>query len=442
MKVLLINPPTDLNFSMFVLDDYNKKARSHQVPIWALYLHAYLKDSHDVEILDMAAKNMSISDIKNNIDGFDLIGITCTIAQWLTVKALAHEIKSYSIVPIIVGGVNPSLYPWETLQCRDINYVIQGFGQKPLKELCDRLENNKNVSYIDRLFTKHNCDKETKGEFNFENVDDYPMPDRSVLDINDYVMPFAPENPCTSMVTSFGCPFKCKFCRCKEFGPMILRDTDKIIEEMKHIESIGIRSVLFNDELFTMNIRRIKEICTAIIDNNINLNWSVRSRANLVNKEALELIKEAGAFNIHLGIESGTDRILKEMGKGLTIDTIQKSVETIKSVGLGVTASFMLGYLDESHEEIFETIDFAKSLDLNVSQFFVVQPEPNTELYNDLKLIKNLPEDIYSNFTLDPESVDLKNNIASTFFERIQMDTFLKHAYSQTKNLYGIKSCK
>lgn len=437
MNILLINPPKEKEFALFTLKDYSTKARSNQIPIGLLYLQSYLKDRHNVEVFDMNALELPISAIEDEIDKFqpDLIGITVTIAKWNTVRGLARFVKENCRVPVIAGGVNPSLYPWETLQCNDIDYVISGFGQKPLEILCHRLELEQPVEDIPNVYTNKNCTQDTKGTFEFVNIDEFPMPDRSILPIDDYEMPFFPENPASSMITSMGCPYKCSFCACKNFKPVRLRTVENIIKEMKHVESLGIRSVLFNDELFTMSIGRIHDICSAIIFNDIKLHWGVRSRANLVHKESLELMKEAGCFNIHLGIESGTDRILGEMEKGIDIETIKESVNTIKDVGLSCTASFMIGYPDETHDEIMETIQLAQDLDLNTVQLYITQPEPCTKLYDQVYPDGNL----YSDFTLNPDSVDLTQNIASKIFTKEQLERYLEIGYERTPNLYTVK---
>jgi radical SAM superfamily enzyme YgiQ (UPF0313 family) len=153
-------------------------------------------------------------------------------------------------------------------------------------------------------------------------------------------------------------------------------------------------------------------------------------------------MKQSGCTHIHLGIENGNDRILKSMNKQLDIETIKKSVQAIKDANLRVTASFMIGFPDEREEEILQTIQFSKDLELNSSQFFYVAPEPRTEMYQDLKVIKQLPDDIYSDFTLNPDSVDLKENIASTVFTKKDLEDFVKFAYTQTNNLYRIKESK
>jgi len=442
MKVFLIAPPKDEeDISLFTLNDYSSKARSNQHPLGLLYLYSYLKPFHEVKIFDMNALELPISAIKDELEIFkpDLVGITQVIGKVVTVRKLAQEIKKYSSAKICLGGQNASLYPWENLQYPYFDFVISGFGQVPLKELCDALENNLDTDNINRVYTKNNCKKKIQGTFEFVNVDDFPIPDRGILPIENYQMPFAPENPCTSMITSLGCPFHCGFCASRNYKPVTLRSPENIVAEMKHIESLGIRSIMFQDELFTMNVNRIKSICSLIIKENVKLHWSVRSRANLVNMEALTLMKDAGAFNVHLGIESGTNRILGEMNKKLDIDLIEMSVNAIKNAGLKCTGSFMIGYPDETKTEILATIQFAKKLQLDVSQFYYTAPEPNTPLYCQVKTAKGLSDDIYSDFTLDPDSVDLKNNIASNLFSKEELEGFLKLAYSQTKNLYNLK---
>jgi radical SAM superfamily enzyme YgiQ (UPF0313 family) len=149
-------------------------------------------------------------------------------------------------------------------------------------------------------------------------------------------------------------------------------------------------------------------------------------------------MKKAGCFNIHLGIESGNDRILEKMKKNITVEQIRKAVQTIKSVGLSCSASFMIGYLSETREEILNTIEFAVELELNNCQFYITQPEPGTELYREL----GIEGDIYRRFTSDPTSVDLRNNLATDKFSREELVEFVRLAYTKTNNLYKIKETK
>lgn len=445
MKILLIAPPKEKEIAITVLEDYNSKARSNFPPLGLLYLYSFLSTKHNVSIVDMNGLEMTISDIVSIIKEHkpDLVGISCVINKWLAVVDMAKLIKQTDKnIHIAVGGPNPSIYPYETLRCREIDYVISGFGQIPFMELCNQLERGGYKGNIKNCYTKDDCSPDTKGNFSYVEIDKFPLPDRTATPINLYNAPFCPENPFTTMVSSLGCPGQCAFCPCKNYKPIQIRKPECVVNEMESIQKLGIRSIMFQDELFTMSAQRVKDICTLLLERNIKLHWTIKSRANYITKDYvnsgyLELMKKAGCFNIHLGIESGTDRILKKMKKGITTAQVIETVKMIKGSGLSCTASFMLGYLDETEEEIHDTINFAINLGLDNCQFFITMPEPLTELYDELKEERKYADNIYSKFTLEREPKILKGNIASQKFSREEMAIFLKEAYSRTKNLYN-----
>jgi radical SAM superfamily enzyme YgiQ (UPF0313 family) len=441
MKILLINPPKEEEITFAVLTDYNTKARNNNPPLGLMYLYSYLLPYHEVYVVDMSAEELKIGDINSIIDNYkpDIIGISCVISKWPTIIKLSAEIKKYNNnIKIVVGGVNPSIYTFETLQCKDIDYVIRGFGQVPLLALCNKLEQDIDIK-IENVFTRENYTENIKGTFVFEDLDKYPLPDRSILPVNNYNMPFAKENPTTSLLGSLGCPFSCHFCQCQTFKPLSIRKPETIINELIEIEKLGIRSVIFQDELFTLSDKRINEVCSLMIKNKIKLNWAVRARANPINEESLAIMKEAGCFNFHLGIESGNDRILLKMKKRITKDEVRESVRRIKNQGMTVSASFMLGYPTETKEEILETIDFAAELNLNICQFYITINSPGTELYKEWQERVGNTKEIFSDFTLNPHEIDLDANIASDIFTREELNDFVKLGFSKTNNLYNMK---
>jgi len=441
MKLLLINPPKDREASFATLDDYTAKARSDQPPLGLMYLYSYLSDKVDVSIVDMNIDN-SVDDIGGLLDLYkpDLVGITCVISKWLTVIELARRIKEYSKdIQVVVGGVNPSLYTYETLQCKDIDYAVRGFGQIPLLALCQQYIRGVVIDTIDNCYTRKNYPSRTPGAFSFEDIDNYPLPDRSVLSPADYTLPYFPENPTTSAMSSFGCPFACHFCQCRTFAPIIVREPEKVVAELKDIQDLGIKSVMFQDELFTMSRNRIKSICSLMISEGISLHWSVRARANPIDPDCLDLMRQAGCFNIHMGIESGNPRILKKMNKKTTPKEIMESIKRIKEAGMLCTASFMLGYPTETKEEILETIDFAAAAGLNSCQFYVTIPSPRTLLYKEWQAATGYEGDYFSKFTESPDAFSLGSIIASDIFSKEEMDSFLELGFSKTRNLYNLK---
>jgi radical SAM superfamily enzyme YgiQ (UPF0313 family) len=442
MKILLVNPPKEKEIAVTVLDDYASKARSNFPPLGLLYLCSFLRTKHDVSVVDMNAEELRISDITALLekDKPDVVGISCVINKWLAVIDLAKLIKQFDRkIHIVVGGPNPSIYPFETLQCLDIDYVICGFGQIPLMRLCNQLEEGAYRNDIEHCFTRANCDSKTKGSFRYISIDDFPLPDRNAVSIGLYHAPFCPENPFTTMVSSLGCPAKCAFCPCKNYKPIQIRKPECVINEMESIWKLGIRSVMFQDELFTMSPQRVQGICKMLLERNVKLHWTVKARANYIKRDYLDIMRAAGCFNIHLGIESGTERILKKMKKGITTSQAIETVRMIKQAGLSCTASFMLGYLDETEEEIHRTINFAIDLGLDNCQFFITMPEPETELYDELEMKGKYAGNIYSRFTLQQNAEILKGHVASERFSKAQMADFLRYAYSKTKNLYKIR---
>ena len=442
MNLLLINPPKEKEVSFAVLKDYNVKARSNQPPLGLMYLYSYLFDKFNVAIEDMNAREEDILDMKKHLDKYkpDIVGITCVISKWETVIELAKQIKEYDeSIQVVVGGVNPSLYTYETLQCPHIDYAVRGFGQIPLLNLCKNFKKGLIQNDIKNCFTKENYKTNMPGFFCFEDIDKYPLPDRKILPIEDYNLPYFPENPSTSMVSSFGCPYTCHFCQCRTFKPLIIRDAENVVKEMEEIQDLGIRSIMFQDELFTMSDARIKSICSLILEKGINLHWSVRARAHPLEQESLNLMKRAGCFNIHMGIESGNERILKKMNKRITVAEIKESINRIKKADILCSASFMLGYPTETREEIMETIDFAASSGLSNCQFYITMPATGTLLYEEWKKFSGYEGDISSKFTLNPKEVNIGDIIASDIFNKEEMNEFLNIGFSKTKNLYRVK---
>jgi anaerobic magnesium-protoporphyrin IX monomethyl ester cyclase len=448
MKILLINPPQEKEVHFAVPDDYDAKARSHNPPLGLMYLYSYLSATHEVSIVDMSAKGMKIADMSKILDIYKphLVGITCVISKWVTVKELAKCVKNHRLSPIVVvGGVNPSLYTYETLQCKDIDFAIRGFGQIPFVKLCDAIWNaprdGSPLPHIENCFTGKDFPLgRVPGSFAFDNLDCFPLPDRSVLPPHDYDMPFVPENPTTSLLSSLGCPHKCAFCQCRTFGPISIRDANNVVSELQVIRSLGIKSVMVQDELFAMSPARIANITLLMLAKNVlDLHWAIRARANPMKLESLELMKRSGCFNIHMGIESGNPRTLQRMNKKTTVEQIKESVKRVKQAGIGCTASFMLGYPGETKEEIMDTINLAEELELKACQFYITIPSPGTQLYREWQDNSGYEGDLFSNFTLDPDHVKLGSYIASDLFCKEQLIEFSDLAYSRTNNLYKIK---
>jgi len=446
MKILLIQPPNQTE-SMTELypEGYAKKARSIMPPLGLLYLASYLKTKHEVIVQDMILNNQGITDIGKMLNEIkpDVVGITSIIGLWPSVLKLLKEIKKIdSSITTIVGGPNATYFPEETLSHKEIDYMIIGNGQLPLMQLCDKLQKKEKGYEIVNCFIQGNEYSNFTVVYNDENnLNNFPLPDRTFTPYMKYTVPFCPENPSTTMITSMGCPHRCEFCTTLR-PPLMLLSTEKIVEEMEEIYNLGIKSILFQDELFTINKKRVNDICEQIISRNIKLHWSMKSRIDSIHPEMPELMKKAGCFNIHFGIESGNDKTLLRMKKGYTQEKIKQTIDLVKQAGLSVSGNFMLAYPGETREDILQTIEFAKNLDLNVSQFSLTIDSPGSGLFEDAIRCGRRTHNYLSEYIRhpDPDNSGLPTSLfsASDKFSQEELHYFLELAYASTKTLFDV----
>jgi radical SAM superfamily enzyme YgiQ (UPF0313 family) len=163
----------------------------------------------------------------------------------------------------------------------------------------------------------------------------------------------------------------------------------RIIEEMEElIDKYGAKEIIFRDDTFTVNKKLIADLCNEMLRRGINkkISWMCMTRVNLVDEKLLRLMKKAGCWSIHFGVESGTQRLLDLIQKGITIAQIRTAFRLTRKVGIQTKAFFMLGLPTETVEESLATIRFAREIDPDGVQFTITVPYPGTKLY---ELAKN-----------------------------------------------------
>lgn len=438
MKVLLIQPPHDKAIPLGCKRNYSEEARSPLPPLGLLYLAGHLKKNHDVKVLDMALPNRYFEQMLSMIDIFqpDLVGVPVLIGLWPTVIKILNLVKEeYPFIRTVVGGPNATQYSEETLSFKNIDFLITGLGQLPLMELCNQLEKGQSGEGIENCYVQWKKYDSYRTVYSHK-LDEFDFPDREATPFKEYYVGFCPENPTTTMITSMGCPFKCAFCDVHN-QHLEIRGAEKVVDEIEAIQRLGIKSILFNDELFTLIPNRVREICEGLIERKIKIHWSVKSRIDCIQSWMPVLMEEAGCFNVHFGIESGNDKTLKRMKKGYNTEEIVDAVLMIKASGLSCTGNFMLGYPGEDEKDILNTIAFAKFLNLDLSQFSITLDLPKTELFNEAVACGRRHGDPWSEFTRNPQRTDLVE-IFSSELPQEKLFELLDEAHSKTRTLYNI----
>lgn len=436
MKVLLIQPPYNNAIPFACKRNYSEEARSPLPPLGLLYLAGHLKKNHDVKVLDMALPGQDkLESILANFQP-DLVGIPSLINLWPTVIDILNLVKRlHPQIRTVVGGPNATQYPEETLSCENIDFLITGLGQFPLMELCNQLEKGQSGEGIENCYVQGIKYGSYDTKYSHK-IDDFEFPDREATSFKEYYAGFCPENPTTTMITSMGCPYKCAFCDVHN-QHLEIRSAEKVLDEIETIQKLGIKSTLFNDELFTLIPNRVREICESLIERKIKIHWSAKSRIDCIQPWMPPLMEKAGCFNVHFGIESGNNSTLERMKKGYNTAQVVDAVVMVKASGLSCTGNFMLGYPGESEKDICNTIVFAKALDLDLAQFVITVDVPNTELFDEAVASGRCHGNHWSEFTKNPERTDLVEMFSSDL-PREKLLEFLDVAHRTTRTLYNI----
>lgn len=391
MRVVLTTPPFDL-----FKDGYGSKRslkKGHLPPLGIGYIASVtLKAGFETFIVDPPAQGL---DFRGAVDAIvrlkpDIVGISVLTANNHQAIKLAEMVKAELNVPVIMGGPHATCYPEEILKASDsIDYVVSGEGEKPIIPLLENIlkktkpYNLRGVSFKDGASIINNGKSEI--EYDIDNID---PPAYQLYRHELYSpLPYAYRKlPATSMTTSRGCPYsKCAFCF--SAGKMKERyrrsSPSRVVDDMADLVKMhSIKEVIFCDDNFLFNERWIAEFCELLRKSKIGVSWSCAGRADTVSFAMLKNVKDAGCWTVFYGFESGVQKLLDTIKKGITLEEIRKAAEWTHAAGLETRGSFMLALPGETTADALETIRFAISLNLDYAQFHATFPDLGTELFD------------------------------------------------------------
>ncbi|MFH1607985.1 MAG: radical SAM protein [archaeon] len=358
---------------------------------------AMVEKDYDVKIIDANLDNLSVEDFSESIRNMqpDIVGIS-TITNEYTASALiaAKTIKETSPnTKVVLGGVSVISDHKPFIQSPYVDCVVVGEGEYAFKQLCDFLSEKGNFPERGVLYKEHGQIR-GGGRVDFiEDLDALPLPAYHLVDLTKYTNQIQRESvdrpramPYARVLTSRGCPYGCCFCEVESIsGKKIrFRSLKSITEEIEWlIRDYGIKALSFDDDNLTANRERAKELFRIMIDRKYNLKW-YNSAVGLftLDDEILDLMKESGCQFLGVAIESGNQRVLKDIiHKPIDLVQAKEMIEKIKQRGIDLSVNFIIGFPGETWEEIRETIKFAEEIDVDYAKIFIATPLPNTELY-------------------------------------------------------------
>jgi radical SAM superfamily enzyme YgiQ (UPF0313 family) len=235
-----------------------------------------------------------------------------------------------------------------------------------------------------------------------EDLDRLPFPAWDLFPLERYGSIAGKSTFCLPIMSSRGCPFDCIFCYKGVFGRHYrVRSPRSVIEELRYlIDTFKIREFVILDDNFALDEARAVQICDGIIQNGINIPWRL-SNSVAVKSSSSRLflkLKEAGCYQVSIGVESGNQGVLDRIQKGIRLDQIENTFRLAKGAGLETVAFFMIGNLSENEQTMDETIRFAVKLDPDFAQFTIATPYPGTRMYDMVKKEGRLLSDNWEDF--------------------------------------------
>lgn len=393
MNILLLKPPS------------SQAAYGNMVPLGFAYIAGQLKrDGHKIKIHDFtilakqfqkARFDESIQEYKTTSDLLDkvyeiiekeiksfkpqVVGITCNTSERINMVNIARKIKEINNeIIIVVGGVHVSVTAEQALQeIKELDIIVRGEGERVISELCNKIENNEDWTNVKGITFRNNGKIVSNQREFIEDLDSLPLPARELFD-NDkykYRIPFIDaDNNVTGIITSRGCPGRCRFCSGRVFwkGLFRFRSPKEIVDEMEYVLKQYPKYDgfwVFDDNFYAVKNNAIA-ICKEIKRRKLDIIWGCSGRADMLSEEIAKEMSEAGCKMISIGVESGSNRVLKAMEKQTDLKTIKKAVGIIKKYGMIPRGTFIFGWPDEEWWDVFKT--------LNVMRYF----EPSTINYS------------------------------------------------------------
>ncbi len=380
MNVMLVNPrrPSAYETADIIIP-----------PMGLLYLASTLqKNGHSVELKDQVT-----ADTRLDFTGADVVGITCYAPTYNLALQIAFQAHQ-SGLPVVVGGPQVTFLVPETLQTNRVDYVVLGEAEKTMSELLDCLaqENTRcNLSKIPGLAYRENgFVRVTPPRRAIPDLDALPFPARELIDWKTYRHTTLDGQITAPIVTSRGCPYRCSFCVVPNLPQRKwrARSVENILQEIEQVlTQYGIGAFVFTDDNFTIDVNRIKDLCKKITERDLQINWWCMSRADTLikNPDMVEMMAAAGCSTIFMGLESASEKVLKTYNKKEEVEAGFRAVEMLEKHNICPYASFILGSVNETEQEIEKTIDYAVRLNPHVAQFSILTPYPGTKIYRELQ---------------------------------------------------------
>jgi len=431
---MLIYPPIE-NLILANVPQVVEEEQGCYPPLGLMYIAAYAEQNtdHEIGILDTQVEKIGYGQLEEEIKRKkpEVVGMTAITFSIIDTFLTAKIVKKVdSDIKVVLGGPHVTIYPEETIKIQEVDFIVLGEGEIIFTELIQHLENGKKLREIKGLVFRDGEEIVNTGRRDFiKDLDGLPFPARRLTPYKKYYSLLSKRSPMTSMMTSRGCSYQCLFCDRPHLGKLFrARSPENVVEEMEDCIDLGIKEIMFYEDTFNVDKKRVVDICDLILERGVDIAWDIRARVDNIDREFLRKLRKAGCERIHFGVESGTPEMLRVLRKGITLEQAENAFKWSKEAEISTLAYFMIGSPGETREQIEETIRFAKKLDPDFVHFSVTVPFPATDLYK-LGLEKGMwKRDYWREFARNPQK-DFQPELWEEELSRDDLITLLDYAY-------------
>jgi anaerobic magnesium-protoporphyrin IX monomethyl ester cyclase len=393
MKVYMLNPPYLPHFGRGARWQDSGRGGTLYYPIWLSYATAVVEQEHETRLVDAPAWNWNKEDVVKDVKKFkpDLIVMDSSFPSLDNDISVAESLKEHRDCSIVLVGPPASQFPEKILNNGGVDIVARWEYDFTIMEIADTIsrgkstENVEGISYKENGMIKHNPDRPFTSSEDLDKIPFVSKIYKKHLNVKDYFLgqSLYPE---VQIFTGRGCPNQCTFCAWPQtlMGRKYrVRSIENVAIEFEWIQNNlpEVKEIFIEDDTFTINQKRIREFSEEIKRKDLDITWACNARATL-DHETMKEMKKANCRLLIVGYESGSEEILKNIRKGITLGQIKQFAKGARKAGLLVHGDFIIGLPEETKGTIEKTKKLIREVRPDILQVSVASPFPGTEFYN------------------------------------------------------------
>lgn len=370
--------------------------RSHpSLPLSLLSAARMVAKEFDTVLIDTRIERNWKTRLKQELEKEPLcVGVTSMTGRQIGYALeISGFVKEISDIPVVWGGIHPTILPESTLSNNNIDIIVIGEGEGSFIELVKALSVKKSLNGINGIWYKEGGKIIRNPDRKFGHLDDLPDLPLSLINLNDFLPVFKGRRT-FNIETSRGCPNQCRFCYNSAYNKNSWRafSSQRVLSDLKYLyNKFNIGSFYVIDDNFFIDLKRSAAIAQGIIDEKLDIIWEVQginiNSAVKMDDDYLELLVRAGMKKVHFGVESASEKILKLVNKNLKVEDVIKINRVWSKHNVVIQYNFMCGFPEETMEDIRKTKDLIFQLmrenrNALISPLCPYTPYPGTDLYN------------------------------------------------------------